>query len=164
MTNVFSKKVLATGFTVFTAVSFSTAATFAAGTKPVASPAPAASLAVTSESAEICHSNDGRFISMRGFGDTTTALMMRNPDPAGKPIVKQGLTFTKDPAGSVQKNPVAPEMFELMAENFGATTKPKAQWKNTYEGRFDGVVSVSDDTGKKLGSITMSCHLAIVEY
>ncbi len=161
----FSKRALrAAGLIAFAAVSVSTSAVFANGAKPVTSPAPTVRHPVTSESAEICHSNDGRFIALRGFGETATTLLMRNPDPKGKPIVKEGFTFAKDPAIAAQKNAVAPELFELIAESFGATSKPKSQWKGTYEGRFDGAVVVSDDTGKKLGSMMMSCHSAIVEY
>lgn len=151
MTTVFS---LASSLAL--AVSFSSIAAHAAGAAPASS--------VNSEVAEICHSTDGRYMAIKGFTDTTTTLVMRNPNPKLKPVVKPGFVCTKDPSGTSEKNLVSSDIFELMAESFGATSKPKAQWKNTYEGRYGGKISVADQTGKSLGIMMMTCNSAIVEY
>jgi hypothetical protein len=102
-------------------------------------------------------------MAIRGFGETTGTFVAYS-DPAKKPAVKEGFTFRKEPGGVTQKNDVSFEMFELMAEPFGKTSKPASMWKKTYEVIFDGKITVIDDKAKELGTIPMSCNAAMVDY
>ena len=119
----------------------------------------------SSDFAEVCNSLDERVMTIRGCGETHGTLVVYNADPTKNPVVKEGFTFRKEAGGVTRKNDVTLEMFELMAEPFGATTvKPRALWKKAYEVLFDGKVTVIDDQAKELGTVPMTCAAAMVEY
>ena len=129
---------------------------------PFAQAAPIA--AAASESAEICNSLDDQVMTIRTFGETLGTLVVYNPDPTKKPAMKDGFTFRKEAGGVTRKNDVTFEMFELMAEPFGATLKPRAVWKKTYEVLFDGQITLIDENSKELATMPMTCASALVEY
>lgn len=116
------------------------------------------------DSAEICNSQDGRQRVARPFGEPKAFFAEVGRDPRAQPTVKEGYSYTKDPEGFALKNPVDPEMFELMAEPFGGTLQPKVKWTATFEGYFEGNVKVFDDIGRHVGTYLMTCNSAVVEY
>lgn len=114
--------------------------------------------------AEICNSQDGRQRVARPFGEAKAFFAEVGRDPRAEPTVKEGYSYTKDPAGFSVKNPVDAVMFELMAEPFGGTLQPSTKWTATYEGYFEGNVKVFDDIGRHVGTYVMTCNSAVVEY
>ncbi len=116
------------------------------------------------DSAEICNSQDGRQRVARPFGEPKAFFAEVGRDPRAQPTVKEGYSYTKDPAGFALKNPVDAVMFELMAEPFGGTLQPQAKWTATFEGFFEGNVKVFDDIGRHVGTYLMTCNSAVVEY
>jgi hypothetical protein len=116
------------------------------------------------DSAEICTSFDDQFMTIVSFGDARGTLVMYNADPTKKPRSKDGFSFKKIAGGVSRKSEVSIEMFEMMAEPFGATLKPRALWKKAYEILFRGNVAFIDEQGKQLAVVPMNCSAAMVEY
>jgi hypothetical protein len=124
--------------------------------------AAASEVGVKSMDAEVCHSFDGRFILARGFEQSTGFFIDLAEKPEPKP--REGFKYEKAAGGFIVKNPVEPDMFELMAEPFEGVKVPKALWAGTFEVRFEGKVSVIDPQGKVVGDMEVSCTAARLEY
>jgi hypothetical protein len=116
------------------------------------------------DSAEICTSHDERQRLVRPFGESKSLFAEVGRDPRARPDVKENYSYMKDPAGLSVKNEVDKEMFELMAEPFGALPIEKSKWLVTSEGSYQGNIKVFDELGKHVGTFLMSCNSAIVEY
>lgn len=122
-----------------------------------------ASVNLKTDSAEICTSVGGRQQVVRSFGGDTF-FVIASRDPSARPLVKDKYSYKKEAGGTSEMNEVSFDMFELIAETFGGVKQPKDQWKAAFEELFDGRITVSDETGKSVGTFTMTCHAATIEF
>lgn len=128
-----------------------------------ASPRPVPS-ALTQDSAEICTSADGRARAVRGFEGSGSFVVQIPRDRSARPVIKNGYTTQKDPAGRTERVEVSFEIFDLMTETFGGVSRPHEQWKATFQETYDGRVTILDETKKTVGTIPMNCQAAVIEF